>query len=333
MKIKWPLLIVIFILLAVFFLKINETPKEAPIKIGVLTVGDIRFEKLKGLKKGLMELGYRQSEFEFRIKNSKEDTDLLKKQANELIKMKPKIIVTLGAIETVELKKIMDEKKVNIPVVFAGVASPKELGIIQDETNPGGMFTGVNNYNSGISAKRIEILRDLLPTIHQVHVLYDENTEISKLSLKETMETAKVLSIPCREWNVAEPFFYENLKKDLKKNDAILVLPGFRIESMADSLASLSNQKKIPLMGIYEFEVRKGFLASYGTSLDDQGYQAARYVSLIMKGNSPAHLPVEYPDQIRFIMNKNVQESLGVPLNPNLLNLAEFIESGKGSRK
>jgi putative ABC transport system substrate-binding protein len=82
-------------------------------------------------------------------------------------------------------------------------------------------------------------------------------------------------------------------------------------------------------MGIYEHEVKRGILASYGASLSDQGYQSARFVSLILKGNRPSDLPVELPDSIRFNVNKNQIQSLGLPVNHDLLYIADFTETDK----
>jgi putative ABC transport system substrate-binding protein len=334
MKAKW-FLMVSFILITVVILNYSfDTSKETPIRIGVLTIGDSRYEKLVGLQNGLKELGYQQNEFQFIVKNAKENPSKLQKQIDELIHSHPEIIVTLGGIETIELKKVMDKNHINIPVVFAGAASPKEMGMIKDEKAPGGQFTGINNYHTSISGKRLEILVDLIPSIQRVHILYDNESEISKLSLQKTLEAANELSVSVKPWNVSDADFPKNLEKDLKKNDALFLLPSFRIESMTDQLVNIENNYRIPTMGIYEHEVKNGFLLSYGTSFKDQGYQAARYVSLLIKGNSPGELPVEMPDNIRFLVNKQEQDLLGIHFNQDLLKIAEFSDvNKKGSNK
>lgn len=333
MKKKWFFNIIFILIAAVLINSAMENSKEAPIKIGILTVGDSRYEKLDGLKDGLRDLGFKQKEIHFLVKNSKGDTQKLQSQIGDLLRIHPNLIVTLGGIETIELKKAMDKNKVKIPVVFAGVASPKEMGIIKENKKPGGQFTGIDNYHSSISGKRLGILHDLIPTIQRVHILYDDDTEISKRGLNKTLESAKELSISVNVWNVGEVNFFPNLEKELKKNDALFILPSFRIESMTDMLVQLANTYRIPTMGIYEHEIKKGFLASYGTSFRDQGYQAARYVSLIIKGNSPGKLPVEMPDNIRFLVNKQEQDVLGIQLNQDLLKIAEFSGTNKKGSK
>lgn len=326
-KRKWIYKMVIFTLLAaaVIFMIRNPPAKEAKIiNIGVLTIGDSRYEKLFGLKNGLKELGYHQNDLHFIIKNSKADPLKLKKQIAELLEIRPDLIVTLGGIETIELKKAMDISRIKIPVVFAGIASPQEIGIIQSEKTPGGQFTGINNFHASISGKRLETLYNLIPSIKRVHILYDDETEISRLGLNNTLDAAEKLSLTVKVWNAADKTMLKQLEKNLTKNDALFILPSFRIESMTDTLVKMANRHHLPTMGIYEYEVKKGFLASYGTSLSDQGFQAARYVSLILKGNSPREMPVEMPDNIRFLINKQEQNLLGIPLNQDLLKIAEF---------
>ena len=117
----------------------------------------------------------------------------------------------------------------------------------------------------------------------------------------------------------------DTLWQNADKNDAILVLPSFRIESLTDKIVALTVDKHIPSMGLYDFEAEKGLLASYGASFYSQGYQASRFVSLILQGNKPGDLPVELPDGIRFVINQQTKDSLGVSYNEDLLFIADFI--------
>ncbi|MBU8919510.1 ABC transporter substrate-binding protein [Bacillus sp. FJAT-29953] len=330
MKIKWYLSILIILTISIFIYHYVETNEQPSLKIGIVMMGDSRNEKFSGLQQGLQDLGYKKKEINFILKNANDQEGRLERQIKDLLKDRPNLIVTLGGIETTTLKAEMEKQHLNIPIVFAGVAAPREIGLIQDYQSPGGLLTGVNNYHTKISGKRLEILHDLVPSINRVLVLYDDEIEISRISLKETVETAKILSIPILPVNAAESDFLQSLQKSVRPNDAILILPGFRIESATKEIVALSQKYKIPTMGIYEHEVEQGFLASYGASFFDQGYQAARYVSLIIQGNSPGDLPVEVPDRIRFIINDQVRGKLGFSLNKNIGSMAETINPAKG---
>lgn len=329
MKMKWYFFLLSIVTISFLYYGFFDHSKDNPTKIGVLMMGNSRYEKLSGLKMGLKDLGYKSVETRFIVKNANDDPKKLKRQIQELLNQYPDMIVTMGGIEATELKKAMDQKKVRIPVVFAGVASPKTIGLIKSYKKPGGQFTGINNDQASISGKRLEILHDLVPSIVRVHVLYDQKTDVSRLSLKEAYNAAQKLSVNIKVWDVSEKDFVNKLTNELEPGDGLLLLPGYKIENMTAQIVKLTKEHNLPVMGIYEHEVRQGFLASYGASFYDQGYQASRFVSLIIKGNSPRELPVELPDSFRFIINKNLQSTLGVPLNRDLLYIAEFMETDK----
>ncbi|QED46794.1 ABC transporter substrate-binding protein [Cytobacillus dafuensis] len=326
MKTKWYFFILTIVTVSVFINNYLNVHENTPFKVGVLMIGDSRQEKLTGLKKGLKDLGYEENAIDFEVKNAKDDEALLDNKINELLKKKPALIVTLGGVETLALKEKMEEQKITIPVVFAGVAAPKETGIINDYRSPGGLFTGINNFHTGLAGKRLELFHELVPSVKRFHILYDKDTEVSVLSLENTIEAAADLSLQILPTNVSDPNFAENLRRNLQKNDAMIILPGFRIESLIKDISQFSKKHKVPVMGIYGDEVEEGFLASYGTSFYDQGYQAARYVSLIIQGNSPADIPVELPDSIRFIVNPKIKDELGIELNNDLMDIADFID-------
>ncbi len=325
MKTKWYFFILILITTTVIFNHILGQRDSLPIKVGVIMIGDSRIEKLTGLKQGLIDLGYEKNAINFVEINAKDDEKKLHTEINKLIKNKPTLIVTLGGVETLTVKEQLEKNQIKIPVVFAGVAAPKEIGIIKEYRSPGGLFTGINNYHTSISGKRLELLHDLVPSVKRFHVLYDENTKVSLLSLENTKEAATKLSLQIIPINVSEPDFLTHLEKNLQKNDALLMLPGFRIESLTGEIAEFSQKNKIPSMGLYGNEVEEGILASYGVSFYDQGYQSARYVSLIIQGNSPSEIPVELPDTVRFYINKSVSDELRVELNHELIPIANFI--------
>lgn len=299
-------------------------------KVGILMIGEERYEKYEGLKDGLVNLGYNLNNFTFIVKNANDDPDLLKKQIDELLAEDLDQIVTLGGIETIELKKAMDANDLSIPVVFAGVAAPKEVGLVKDFHSPGGNFTGINNYHTSLSGKRLEMLNDLVPSIERVLVLFDQEVEVSRLSLGKTIEAGKALGITIIPFNVSDDNYYEKIQRLVKENDALFILPSFRLEIATEEIVKLSKTYRIPVMGLFEHEVASGYLASYGTSFYSQGYQAARFVSSIFQGNSPDELPVELPDSVRFLVNEQVVDELNIALNTELIYFADFVKYKAG---
>lgn len=333
MKPKWYFFVLIMIIGSVLINNYISHRENPPTKVGIIMMGNSRIEKLSGLKKGLRELGYKEESIEFDVKNAMDNEKTLEKKIDELIKEKPALIVTLGGIETLTLKEKMEKQNAKIPVVFAGVAAPKETGIIKDYRSPGGYFTGINNYHTSLAGKRLELLHQLVPSSKRFFVLYDKEIKVSVLSLENTIDAAKSLGLPIIPVNVSDPKFTVFLNRNLQHDDALLMVPGFRIESLSGKIATIIKENKIPAMGIYGNEVEEGVLASYGSSFSEQGYQAARYVSRIIQGNSPADLPVELPDTIHFFINTKVKDELGIELNSEFTNLAEYIQpDGEGAK-
>lgn len=329
MKMKWYLFFLTILTLSFIFYNFFSFEKEVPFKIGVLMVGEERTAKYRGLQDGLKDLGYEQKDFHFSVKSANDDTATLKKQVKELLNEELDLIITLGGIETVELKKEMEKEDKEIPVVFAGVAAPKELGIIDDYRSPGGSFTGINNYHTSLSGKRLELLHDLVPSVERVLVLFDQDVDVSRLSLQKTIEAAEALSIKIVPFNVSNTNYKGLMEETVQENDALFILPSFRIESITSEIVSFSKKHDIPVMGLYEHEVEAGYLASYGTSFFDQGYHSARFVSSILQGNSPSQIPTELPDTVRFLINKEVVNELKIDIHSELIHIAEFIHEGE----
>ena len=335
MKTKWYFFFLTTIAVSAVIYAWLGIQEEESAEIGILMIGENRYEKFTGLQAGLEDLGYSSKEVRYTFMNAKDNEGRLGKQIDQLLSEEPDVIVTLGGIETQRLKEKMDQQNKKIPVVFAGLAAPKELGLIEDYKSPGGLFTGINNYHTSISGKRLELLTSLVPEIERVHVVYDSKVDVSKLSLKETRAAARTLGVPVLPCDASSKECLDTLWKNTGAKDAILVLPSFRIESLTDELVELTEEKKIPAMGLYDFEAEKGLLATYGASFHSQGYQASRFVSLILQGNKPADLPVELPDGIRFVINQQTKDSLGVTYNQDLLNIADLIHpdvQGGGKR-
>lgn len=330
MKTKWYLFFLTIVTLAIVIFNII-TVDNAPIhRIGILMVGESRYEKYTGLREGLVELGYTEQNFDYIVKNANDDMESMRKQIDDLLREDLDVIVTLGGIETIELKSKLEQNNLHIPVVFAGVAAPKEIDLIQDYRAPGGNFTGINNYHTSLSGKRLELFKELVPEIKRVLVLFDQEIKASSLSLEKTKKAGSLLSIDVIPFNVSTPEYKELLEESIKTVDALFMLPGFRIESLTEEIVELSMQYQIPVMGLYEHEVESGYVASYGTSFFDQGHQASRFVSSILQGNPPGKLPVELPDTTRFLVNRQVMEQFNLKIDSELNTIAEFINEEEG---
>lgn len=315
----------ITVLVSAFFL-FKQSNSEAPqYKIGVLLAGDSRVEKLDGLKKGLSDLGYDPESFQFTVLNGKDEQQQIPELSKKLVRGNLDVIVAMGAIEALELKKQMDSTDKEIPVVFAGISAPMELGLIDDYRKPGGSFTGIDNNHLGLSAKRLEMLVKLVPKVRRVAIIYDGSLDVSNMSLKEAIDAAQKLGVPFITFDISTPGLLGKLEAQTLPTDGLLILLGHQIEASTRLLVDFADRHHLPSMGIYEGDVKDGYLIGYGASYFNQGYQAARHVSLLLKGNDPAVIPVELPDNVRFLINERKVEDLGIKLDPDTRQIADLI--------
>lgn len=311
------------------FLIFENSQAEEPAQIGVLVTESSRMEKLAGIEDGLSDLGFADDDTLFHV-YEEEDPDLLLSVATDLLRADYDLITAFGGIETQVLQEAMDGTESNTPVVFVGMAAPMETGIIERFEAPGGQFTGIANHHLSLSAKRVELFTDALPELEEIVLLYNASIDISERSLAMALEAADELQINALVFDVGDVFDAEALNEVIGPNTGLMTLPSFVIEGMTGELVEFAMAKDVPLMGIYDDEASAGFLMSYGSSFYDQGYQAARQVSMLLSGNDPENLPAELPDQLLFHVNNDVAKELGVTLNEDILRLAEPVPSEQG---
>ncbi|MDA8226093.1 MAG: ABC transporter substrate-binding protein [Desulfitobacterium hafniense] len=328
MKKQWIVAIVAVYIIFIFSLVVYSGEKTHVFKIGILSVNADRLEKIQGLRDGLERLRYQEGQnVIYTSRNAKDDLDKLPLLADELLKGKPDVLVAAGAAEAGALKNATSELKSPPPVIFMGTLSPVKLGLVDSATQPSGNLTGLDNYHLELTPKRIEILHRLLPEIRSVAVLgdkrilaYEQIQETVQLIAKEFPLTIKMYTVGSVE--EVEPVFREMQRE---KVEAIVLLPGFFLETNTEQIISQATQRSLPVFGLYPSDAEKGCLASYGTSYFDQGAQTAQMVDKVLKGAKPGEIPVETPDKLVFVINLKTARELGITLSPTVLSFADKV--------
>lgn len=318
---------------AVLFIMIEYGQVEEPAQIGVLVTESSRMEKLQGIEDGLADLGFAPEDTSFHVYEEEDDTDALLPLAMSMLDADYNLITAFGGIETQVLQAAMAETDKETPVVFVGMAAPQETGIIERYQAPGGMFTGIANHHLNLSAKRLELFKDALPELEEIVLLYNASIDISERSLRVATDTAEQLNLTVKAFDAGEELDVEALDEVTGNQTGLMTLPSFVIEGMTEELSTFASERSLPLMGIYDDEAAAGFLMSYGSSFYDQGYQAARQISLILQGNDPSAIPVELPDQLFFYVNDEVADRLHLQLNEDVMRLAESILTDPGGEQ
>lgn len=320
------LTIVVLLFVFIFIVLLSKDTSQEKYQIGVLMTGENRLVKLEGIKDGLIKLGYDLDRFEFFVMDAEDNSSRLDDLAIKLLQKDVNLIVTLGGIETRTVERQMQQLEKFVPVVFVGIAASYELGLIEQYNEPGTYFTGVDNYHMNLSSKRLEMFKELIPSLEKVYVIYSGGVEISELSMQITRETAEFFNVQLVELDANRTGVLKQLEASVTEKDGIFILPSYQIEAMVEEISEIALRKKAPTMGIYDDDIKAGFLFSYGSTFYDQGYQASRHVSLILQGNNPNNLPVELPDAIRFLVNDNVRKQLDISIKSDILKLADVYE-------
>jgi putative tryptophan/tyrosine transport system substrate-binding protein len=287
--------------------------RPAAPRIAVLISDDVRIHKAEGLRAGLADLGYGNAQVT--VISAGGDRGALPEKAREALAAHPDVVVAGGGVEAVSLKA---EAPPTVPVVMMGVASTVRTGLVRSLVSPGGNLTGLDNQHAELSAKRLELLTKLLPEVRRVLLLYDpqvvpgvhalETTEAAAVQLGVAVETLAVTSL-------------DALLDDLRalrpgQFDAALLLPGYVLESGARQVTAELERLRIPAMGPLDLEGEGGLLAAYGVSMWDQGVQSARFVVKVLRGEDPARIPVETPDNPVLVVDMRVAERMGLTLSP-----------------
>ena len=294
-----------------------------PLRIGALTESWGPTPTIVALRDGLLELGYRENEqFMLGVRFTQGDLAALPAAAHELVQYGADLIFASDA----PAAKAAQRATTRIPIVFAGLGgNPVEMGLIQSFAHPGGNITGVVNLDVDLGPKRLEVFRDLVPSLHRVLVPYDPTDASSMVAVQRYREAARRLGLMLVEKTVQTQAEAQATLGHVHKGevDGILGPPpvawniqGFILEAAA--------QQGIPAMFETAFYVeQRGGLASYGPDTYATGRQAVRLVDKIFKGTKPADLPVETNAKIELVINLKTAKALGLTIDPVVLYQAD----------
>ena len=280
--------------------------------------------RIEGFRQGLRELAYVEGKniaIEWRYAEGKEE--LVPKLAAELVQLNVEIIVTDGTNGTRAAKNATK----TIPIVMASDADPVGNGFVASLARPGGNVTGLVNLIAGLSGKRLELLKEAIPGILRVGILWNPENPSSVSGFKETQEAARALAMQLQSLEVrsADDFAGAFQAATKAKARALTVVSDSLMFSNRRRLLGLASKNKLPTMHTQSLWVDAGALMSYGTNFPDLYRRAAIYVDKILKGAKPAELPVEQPTKFELVINAKTAKALGLTIRPLLLLRADRV--------
>jgi putative ABC transport system substrate-binding protein len=245
----------------------------------------------------------------------------------ELVRLKVDVIVVSGGPTWIRAAKNATK---TIPIVITGVGGDAVMeGLVESLARPGGNVTGLTLLNHELGGKRLELLKETVPKLTRVAVLYDPATPVSVLEVKEVLPVAaRALRLTLQPWEVRGADDFEKVFAALNKQrpDGLYAHPsGPLFGANVKQIAGFALKSRLPSMyGNKEF-VDAGGLMSYGADLTDSYRLVAWYVDKILKGAKPADLPVQQPTKFEFVINLKTAMQIGVTIPPDLLARATKI--------
>jgi putative tryptophan/tyrosine transport system substrate-binding protein len=293
-----------------------------PIRIGYLTPGPHR-RVVDAFRKGLADLGYIEGQnliLDYRSADG--HADRLGPLATELVQLSPNAIVTLGSAATRAAK----QATATIPVVFAPAGEAVQGGLVQSLARPGGNVTGLSVNAWLLNQKRLEILKETFPATRRVVVLGNgRNTGPAQWErLKPSGEALGLDLVPVMIAGI------ENLSGDFESiagqgGVALMVLPDAALDTARELVTALAARHRLIAMYEHRAFVEAGGLMSYGANIDRISHRAAIFIDKIVKGESPADLPVEQPDEFELLINLKAASGLGLALPETILTRADEV--------
>ena len=273
---------------------------------------------------GMRELGYIEGQnlvIDFRSADGRNERfpDLV----TELIRLKVDLILTRGTPAAQAAKNATR----TIPIVMAALGDPVENGIIASLARPGANVTGLSSSVTEVQAKRLELLKELVPRISRIAFLAGIGNPNEQTNWKEMDRAAQSLGIAAMRLDVRKPEDIERAFDDAseQRTDALVVsLDGF-IVANRQPIVDFAVKHRLPAIYASREFIDSGGLASYGPSFRDLYHRAALYVDKILKGANPSDLPVMQPTKFEFVINLKAAKAIGLTVPPTMLTRADEV--------
>jgi len=278
---------------------------------------------VEAFRSGLHDLGYVEGKniiIEYRWSEGKYDQ--LPGLAAELVHLGIDILVTYGTPATRAAK----QATTTIPIVMAISGDAIATGLIISLNRPGGNITGSTFFNPELCAKRLEIIKEAVPSTTRVGVLSNPANPIQLPCLQEMERTAKSISLELERFEVRSPAEFERafLALDTKQVDAMTVIEDAMLIASANAIVDFLTKRRLPSIAFKEI-AQGGGLMAYGVDFAKSFYRAVFFVDKILHGAKPSDLPVEQSTKFDLVINLQAAKTLGLSIPDNLLALADEV--------
>ena len=242
--------------------------------------------------------------------------------ASEFVRFNVDVIVTAGTESTIAVKQVTSE----VPIVVALATDPVAAGLVASLARPGGNVTGFSHQGTDIAAKRLELLREILPNLRRLAILVNVNNPGSVLEMREAEAAARTLGLDVTKLEIRRADDIAPAFEAIKgRADALYVPPDALVNANRVRIHTLSLSAQLPDVYGFRGYVEVGGLMSYGADFTDLFRRAAEIVNKILRGAKPADIPVEQPTKFDLVVNLTTAKALGLNVPDKLLALADEV--------
>jgi putative ABC transport system substrate-binding protein len=304
-----------------------QQPKKVP-RIGYLAGSDPARDSTRSeaIRLALRELGYVEGQniaIEYRYAEGKRDR--FPELAAELVHLKVDIIVGPSGSAPIRAAKNVTK---TIPIVMMSLATdPVEAGFVESLARPGGNVTGLTTLSRELGGKRLELLKEAVPKIVRVAVLYDATAPSTAQVKEDLLVAARALGLAVRFWEVRDAGGFERVLAALSKQrpEGLYVPPGPLMAANEKRIAGFGLKNRLPSVYSNNEAVDAGGLMYYGADLAASYRRAAYYVDKILKGAKPAARPVEQPTKFELVINLKTAKQIGLTIPQSMLYRADKV--------
>jgi putative ABC transport system substrate-binding protein len=308
-----------FVLLCPASVAAAQPPKF--VKIGIVTDAMVPWHtSTEGFRDGLKEFGYIEGKnLAFEARSTQGDSSRLPKLAAELMALELNLLFCVS--------DACGRPTTQVPMVFTQVSDPVRLGLVESIARPGGNITGIANLRAELSAKRLELFKDVVPSLRRVLITYDRRRIEEADAVASARDEAKRHSLILLEQAITTPLEMEPGLARLEEGgqDGILIVQSGPNLNIPGRSLQVATSNKIPTMYPASFWNDFGALVSYGADQYSQGRQAARLAHRILTGTPARELPVELPDRIEYVINLKTANRIGLKIPPSVLYRASRV--------
>ena len=321
-------LLITILLITLVPAEAQQQPTKVP-RMGYLSTTDRSRDSARpeGIRLALRDLGYIEGQniaFEYRYAEGKPER--YSELASELVRLKVDIIVVAGGSALVRAAQNTTK---TIPIVMAGAApDPVKTGLVKSLARPGGNVTGLTSLSRELGGKRLELLKEAVPKVARVAVLYASASPTGALEVKEDLPVAAhALKLTIQPWEVRAADDFDRIFAALNKQrpDGLYVPSGALMGANQKRTISFALENRLPSMYSNSEAVNTGALMSYSADPADNHRRVAYFVDRILKGATPADLPVEQPTKFELVINLKTAKQIGLTIPQRVLGRADRV--------